>query len=1087
MARISNRNDRPGPDVSLMTGSRTSRSPRHQTPTMAPSRTSTRTQIQPRRVTDTSGIAGQGSGVLAQGLESFNRFFKTTTDISVKKLNEETTKENARVNEDLKRLIMLHPQAAQRLRETGDYAEFFEATGNRVDPSILQRTSLQDALMHTTGSTLAANDQNTLEEQLRNSDRNVPLGSTVSSFIAKQTKGMTEQVKNSYVDRVLRHAERITPGISASRRKAAVKAIRDETRKNSSEHLQSLPTVTPEGIEQNIELRRTAYEHSMGTVEATVAAIEDFRNDTLAGLETGDPRYSAAASQPYFGHAPMSQDPKYADRVADAKANAVAQIGRIHSRAEAEDAAMVNALTKVAEFDPSLENFRAAMNARNAHVASYRRGRTNIMSPQINAIDKRLVKLHRQVAKNNINIESALNGEIIDKKTAEYLMSSAGLQSIMREKNMSEAQAMLYRNGIIAEQSPDGVGAAKRDQNTAAIVQSQHPQQRAKAILDVILLREIRPNVNPVGKYYNKEAHHVVDFVQRRLEEGAANSNPENVLIALEQYEEHLAANNGVLPSPHYPARVGITPATMTSAEKSVMDAISDELGGIENVAGLRGIVKDAIIESLWANSGNIHGDSVPDAVLKEAKQEALRSRERTVIVRPGRLYGTNRELHQGPRQSDLPMLTDKQLDHFQEGSTQAIPEFLWEDGVGLTTDKYSDRTNSRSVILAVPGSASGVPLAFAPNEKITLPAGSEKSTVFATFSKSGQRPATGFVDLMAPSAPAKGEPHAKIIDDNYFLLWADGAWRVRYRTDKDREVAKTLDDTQLRRNHRFAEEQERIKRDLLSAAAAEGGITGNAASEAKGKTIVEALDNSIKQSIKDGHLLDNQASGFIGSVADNIQRHYVKASVPVSRTTNQRATTGKDRVVGYGLSLDRQDADKWISGVGADPKAVRAGLQELTPLQMRQVQVLSIRSSIATLRKRLGAADFADMSPGQISAIIELMETGRWEGRNSSILSADLIRALKSDRWGDVAKVLKRSVNRSGSTGFDPDDLTTYTDRDLQAVFNRRGVPAEIQRRKSAGIWAPNKSQPTPTTITDDVSVSTARERAISLFEGSE
>jgi hypothetical protein len=562
----------------------------------------------------------------------------------------------------------------------------------------------------------------------------------------------------------------------------------------------------------------------------------------------------------------------------------------------------------------------------------------------------------------------------------------------------------------------------------------------------------------------------------------------------MEQYREVLAENDGKLPGSGYLNKLsgglGFKKSEILAAETKVLSKLKDNLGtAISDGRGLRIRANNALSMAAWITSKSIPPGSLANAenTIALAARMLQRDSEPSVGVDDdGDTFHTI-----GARRSRLPTLTEPGIEAFKRDVSSVLPESMRGEGYGLRADSLSDQTSSRVVQVATPDGVMEDAV-FQPGQEINVEAGEEDSPLVKALGVNRRLPSAGDlggqVTFLVPGRPdAPGAEHK--ITKNSFLYYDGRVWKLRNRTDSDINTVKSFEAAQAFREDSISNEEATLKRDTLRSQADLGNITDRHAETADVSADPgTVLATTQAQAIRDGSLFDDVDSSFVLNTTEALRQMVVVSPVLVNRKTNTDANgvRSKDQVIGYNFNLDRADAKDMITTAvdsNARAKEIMSGKGGLTREQMGDLQKLGVKDTLTRLRKRIGANALADMSTGQVQALVGVIETGAYTDGKPAVLTPPMVKALQAGDGDLVATLLQQTLLSTRTS-----DLNIMTNSDLRKLAMAKpgtsGLAAEIGKRRKAGTW--NMKDPEGTkrqVLVNSISTVRARQAAIRAF----
>lgn len=975
-----------------------------------------RTRVIERRTLDTTRTAGSGAERLANVTGALNQHFGQVSGEVQRNLEDRERRVNDEAAKKLDRLLKTNPKAAERLRKTGDYEAFAKEAGDTFDKDVLARRDVGTAFARTLGKFAAEEDGEKLKQRLRTADPALSMTDVAADFIKENSEGMSPTVQNEYVPNLNATADRLIPGFAEKRRQTILKSNRDKAQVVVAGSLRKAGAINVETMESGIDQLEEVYALDTDRVTARLRAAEDMEALVLNGLRNGQPWASAAVNVEYAGRKPMSMQPDMRLKIQDASAAFISARGRIFSDAEDRATFAVRQKLNALKTNVTQRGIDDLVSSVWSTSEKYRKG--ELPNNKLQAILNAIPGLRSSLAKDNVDRSKALNGGIYsDNKVTQWLMSSDGLQAVMTKFGQTQPQAEITRDLMIARQSAQGLDPEGRGILSKSL-RNGDPATRIGAVMRALRLSRSATANSDRSKFYDKDLDHMVVGV------GARQAGPDgvigtaddgNIQKALDEYDRAREDAGGIEPTKGFRGAVLHQSTTeQVLDEDKLTSKWADRLGvDPSKMKNLNLTVKRALTNTAWWHSAKLKNSSNMrdnDELMEEA-MEYLSGTTTTIVRRDA---GGGTDVFVVPRRSNLPRLTEEHAEAFDADADSTYPESLKEQGLALVDDALSDRTKSRAVVLTGEDGVGQDPVEYRPSEKITVNSSDVDKPLNRWMTKGNVLTAAGTegtVEFIAPRAPVEGDPTVYQIDDKTFVMWDKNTWKLRYRTAEDNTEILSAAELDAKRRQRIAVEEREVDGDILRKLEEDGRINSRALTNAiSTEGILESMARARKESIKDGHLFDGVAGAFVTDTAVEIREFSPKTSRPVSRKTNSTNATDDDIIVGYSFNLQRSNADKFLRAVGVNKKKLMAEEEAMSQAQMEKLQQMSIQDSLSRLTKRIGSESLSNLSIGQTSALIGLMETGGWDGGKSQALAPAIISAIKENRYADVAKLVQQT-----------------------------------------------------------------------------
>lgn len=1032
----------------------------------------------PKRPTQRSVIVPRetatGASGLAQTFGAIGNFFGGEAARVQKQEEVQLEKDNKKANADLTRLISTNPVAARALKESGDFGAFFKSVGHEIDPKLLELKPVTSALRKTLGTNFAVQGRSDLRDALNNAPPGQTTDETISNYIKTNTQGMSAEGANAFTGATLKFAEADSIAVAERRRRIANKAQRDKAKANFGAFLDNNTDWTEEGVSVVIDEQTEVYARTgLDPVTARVKAQEDYEREVLRAKAVGEAWADTASRVSYGGRPPMIESNKFKNLLGDANAESLREKLRLHGEGELRDVQTVRGMWRRAKASGSSADLSRFSVSLSAAINKNRKG--EVLAPEWESLLDKLSSLHAAGAGKATEFQRVVNGLSYDsRETTEWLMGPAGHAAIAKFYKLTDP-GEIHRRVIshVAKQSAGGFGKKLKAIYTQDILGQDDPDIAVPAINDILLAEQMQPDLPGVGRFYTKEGEHVVQFVRNHMA-GVDNipgtGDDTDPRAAFKAYRATVDFNDGVLPTRGYLSnRLKFKQSAIVVAENGAVSRLQELLGDDVELGGnTKLLANNSLTMAAWEFSRTLKfGDSLAgnEQIIERAAQLMRGKLEANVEIDAD----GDPALIMAPRTSSQSIVTLDQAEVFKQNALATIPSFWTQDGIGFKSDEFTD--DGSRLVTRKDATGHSVPVLMDPGTPLDIPMDGENSLMVTSgFLKiTARSPAAaegaGLITVEPPGIPERGE-EIKLIGNGMFARFDGRGWTLRTMTPGDITRISSAAQADVVRTQEIKRHGRKLTKKLLQAEVDIGATSEKAADETNlDQDPSDAIREAQARTVLDGTIFDATANPTIANISQNIQGFGAMQPTPVSRKFHTKQIDGPDRIIGHSFNLDRADAKGHMTDAGiTNIKAVLLGKKALTPVEMNELQKVSVRATLVDLRKRIGKEAMAAMTPHQLETLTAMIETASYgpKGR-SDVLNPAMVKALQERRYELVATLAEAGMASVGA-GFDLSKLSKMSDADLHmAAMTKPGVfkiGAEIGKRKLAGTYDPTAAK---------------------------
>ena len=110
---------------------------------------------------------------------------------------------------------------------------------------------------------------------------------------------------------------------------------------------------------------------------------------------------------------------------------------------------------------------------------------------------------------------------------------------------------------------------------------------------------------------------------------------------------------------------------------------------------------------------------------------------------------------------------------------------------------------------------------------------------------------------------------------------------------------------------------------------------------------------------------------------------------------------------IGVGLLADDPDLRVWVEQLGLNPDEILAGRRRLTDRGVDVLWDLQVKRSMSWLNRQLRDAELDD---ARYNALLLTALSSSWKSGRPSLISTDMIAAVKEGRHDDVADLIRKA-----------------------------------------------------------------------------